>query len=354
MAEQLTAQQRAQLFALSTRQNYQMLPKETASQGATTLQFNLPKARLLSKLLVRVEGKVNVKHASQTSIKTSEYTPYKMIRRIALDLNNGFSPFVVSGEELAMYNAIDKNGDKVFEQTNYRNVVKNGTMTASSTGADNNVAFIVELPVTVNPRDPIGLILLQNDQTNVTLTVDIANGSDMFDDVSTSGYTINLSDIVVTPMLETFSIPANANAYPDLSVIKIVNGRTDSMASVGQQIIKLATGTIYRKLIFKIVDEDNNPVDDANLSDLELVFNQADSNYKISADMLRALNTKELGFELPKGCYCFDFSSGGNITNYGGTRDYIDTEKLTEFWLRFNSNVRGKVVIVSECLARLK
>ena len=355
MAEQLTAQQRAQLFAMSTRQNYQMLAKETASTGARTVQFQLPKARLLSKLMVRVDAKVKVAHASKTSIATDEYTPYKVVRRIALDLNNGFSPFVFSGEQCAMYNAIDKHGDKVYEKSNYRNVEKTGTFTAGQDGVDNNVSFIMELPVTLNGRDPIGLILLQNDQTNVTLTVDIANGVDMFDNVDTTGYTVDLHDISVVPCLETFSIPANANAYPDLSVIKLVNGRSESMASAGQQVVKLSTGTIYRKLIMQVVDEDGKPMSIENItSNIELVFNQADINYSISPDMLKAVNTRELGFELPEGMYVFDFSAGGNITNYGGTRDYIDTEKLTEFWLRFSTNKRGKVNIVSECLARLQ
>lgn len=355
MAEQLTAQQRAQLFAMSTRQNYQMLAKETAAQGATTVQFSLPKARLLSKVMVEVDATVKVKHDSKTSIEVGAFTPYKVVRRIALDLNNGFSPYVVAGEECAMYNSIDKNGDKVYTKSNYRNVVENGTFTASAEGAENKMSFMLELPVSINPRDPIGLILLQNDQTNVTLTVDIANGVDMFNDVDTTGYTVELSNISVTPCLETFSIPANANAYPDLSVIKLVNGRSDAMASTGQQVIKLATGTIYRKLIFQVVDEDGVAMSTEDItSNIELVFNQADINYSISPKMLKAINTRELGFELPEGMYVLDFSAGGNITNYGGTRDYIDTEKLTEFWLRFNTGKRGKVKIVSECLARLQ
>ena len=65
------------------------------------------------------------------------------------------------------------------------------------------------------------------------------------------------------------------------------------------------------------------------------------------------LNFTEEYFELPKGVYIFDFSSGGNITNYGGTRDYIDTEKLTEFWIRTTTTTTGSVKVVSECLARL-
>ena len=354
MAEQITAQQRAQLFAMSTRQNLQMLAKQTANTGASTLQFNLPKARLLAKTIVHFKGKVNVKHDTSPNIPTTPFTIYKAIRRISLDLNNGFSPFVCTGEELALYNMLDKNGSLMYTPGTIRGPIQSSDkFTASSTGRDNNVDFYLELPVTINPRDPIGLILLQNSETNVDLTVDTCNGIEMFDDTDTTGFTIELKNVEVSVCVETFSIPSNTNAYPDLSVIKLVNGRTDALASAGQQVIKMSTGTIYRKIILYFEKADGTPMDNADIGNIEIVFNQADVNYNISPDMLRAINTKDLGFELPKGVYIFDFSSGGNITNYGGTRDYIDTEKLTEFWIRTTTTTTGSVKVVSECLARL-
>ena len=101
MAEktELTAQQRAQLFAMQTRQNFQMLAPETANTTPATLQFTLPKARLLAGAVVRLKGKINLKHASSTSVTADIFTMVKAIRRISLDLNNGFQPFVLSGVE---------------------------------------------------------------------------------------------------------------------------------------------------------------------------------------------------------------------------------------------------------------
>ena len=175
----------------------------------------------------------------------------------------------------------------------------------------------------------------------------------MFDDTDVTGFTVELKNVEVSVCCETFSIPSNTNAYPDLSVIKLVNGRTDALASAGQQVVKMSTGTIYRKIILYFEKADGTPMTNEEIGNIEIVFNQADVNYNISPDMLRAINTKELGFELPAGVYIFDFSSGGNITNYGGTRDYIDTEKLTEFWIRTTTTKTGSVKVVSECLARL-
>lgn len=365
MATELTASQKAQLFAMSTRQNMHMLSRESVLQTPATVKFTLPKSRLLSSLVVRVKAMVRcVDTAAPTEVvDTADATEVvdlpvdelaKLIRRISLDLNNGFSPFVVSGEDLAIYNLVDVNGD-CWGNTNIdphrpRNYNYKFSF-ASNELLTQNIDLTFELPVTLNGRDPVGLILLQNDQTNVVLTVDFGTSISV---VNRDGYTIELVSADIDVVTTTYSIPANANAYPDLSVLKLVNGRSDSMPSAGQQIIKLSTGTIYRKILFKLVDENGYRMQPPDISgNFELVFNQADVNYSISADMLRTINEKTLGHALPAGVYMFDFSNAGSFTNFGGTRDYIDTANLSEFWLRFNTTERGKIEIITECLSRL-
>ena len=355
MAEQqLNATQRAQLFAMSTRQNWQMLAKETATVHPSTIQFTLPKTRLLSGITLRIYATINVKHATKTELATDIFTPYRTVRKINIDLNNGFSPFSLSGEELAMYNMIGLHPSLVTPQAENESgyTYCPTKLTATSEGWDNYIAFTFELPITLNPRDPIGLILSQNEQTVITVNIDTANGGEIFG--NPSGFTIELKSMTVEACVESFSIPANANALPDLSVLKLVNGRNDSMPTAGQQVIKLSTGTIYRKLIFRVLDENGEPVeDDFITSDISLVFNQADTNYSVSASMLRVINEKMLGFALPKGMFVFDFSNSGGFSNLGGSRDYIDSANLTEFWLRFNTTGKGKVEMVTETLSRL-
>lgn len=308
---ELTALQRAQMFAMSTRQNWHMLAKQTINNMPGTLQFNLPKARLLSGLFVSIK-------LTGGSIDD--------IRRLSLDLNNGFAPFVVSGAELQMYNHIDLNAGNFDAWATKED----------ETGVD---TYNFYMPCTTNPRDPIGLILLQNDQTNVTLNIDFGVGA---------------TKAEVKVMTETFSIPADVNAYPDLSVLKLVNGRSDSLPAIGQQRIQLTTGTIYRKIAFKLVDESGAAMKLSDLNgNIQLVFNQADINYSIDPEMLKLWNEKQLGCELPEGVFVFDFSNSGGLPNLGGTRDYIDSANLTEFWLEFNTSKKGKCVIVTETLARL-
>lgn len=349
----LTAAQRASMFAQATRQNMQMLPSASANTDLTSLQFTLPKARLLSSIMAWVEVKVKATHGSTGgNLKVPFADVHNIIRRWSLDLNNGFSPYTVGGRELYYLNAL--NGTKgYYDIMDAEDKTVNGTiaMEYNPSGAVNTIAFPVEMPVTINERDAVGLILLQNDQTNVTLTADVNNVNNVF---KADGVTFAVENITITPLVTTFSVPAMSDAFPDLSVLKLVNSRVDNYSGAGQHIVRLSTGTIYRRMVVRFTDENGTPLTvDEITSNIDIVFNQADVNYSIAPKLLRALNSKMYGYQLPDGVYSFDFTYQG-IANMGGSRDFIDTERLTEFWLRFSTSKTVKVEIVTECLARLQ
>lgn len=352
MAE-MTVQQRNALFAQATRQNLQGMSRKKITSGATTVEFQIPKARLLSKVLLEVECKFKLKHSQGTALKTDEFTPYRVLRRLSLNLNNGWQPFVIGGQELAILNAIRMNSKIVYPQhvnpTGY--CYCPDELQASQEGTSNTMRCTIELPLTLNDRDPIGIFLAQNSETNIELVVDIANENEIVQ--SKAGYTVEIEEITLQPTCESFSIPAVKEAFPDISVVKLVSSRTQSFTGNGQNIIDLVTGTIYRKLAFLVEDLDGNPFSDTDFtSNIDLIFNTADVNYSIPAQTLRHLNESQFSEATPKGVYVFDFSYNG-ISNYGGTRDYIDTERLTMFQLRFNSQKAGKIRLISENLARL-
>jgi hypothetical protein len=349
--KQLSAQQRAANFATMTRQTLQMLPSKTAQGEITTLQFELPKARLMSRIVIEVEAVANLKSANST-IPLSTYSPYAILRRISLDLNNGFSPFVISGRDAYMYNINRLNPDALFPSTtNARSLayVENG---ASAGGTDRKIKFRLELPVTLNDRDPVGLILLQNQETNVQLTIDTDNLSKAY--APAAGDVVTFKSLQITPMVETYSIPPMPEAVPDISVLKLVSSKSDTFAGNGQNILTLQTGTVYRKLALYFEDLDGNPLSDDDFQgNIELVFNQADIPYSIKPSLLAARNHSQLGYPLPKGLYVFDFSNQG-LPNFGGSRDYIDTERLTMFQVRFSTTKNGKMTSISETLSRLQ
>ena len=350
--QQLSAQQRAALFATATRQTFQTLPSQTVSGENQTVQFTLPKVRLLSKILLEVSAVATLK-STAASIAKKVMSPYQILRRISLDLNNGFSPFVIPGRDLYLYNVNRLNPQVLDATTNKKsmNYVENA---ASGAGTDAVIDFVLELPVTLNDRDPVGLVMLQSDELSVTLTIDVAQLQNAYALNGSNNDIVTFKSMSITPVVETFSIPPIKEAFPDISVLKLVDSKADTFAGNGQNIVKLNTGTIYRKLIMYFEDNNGVPFTDADFAgNLELVFNQADIPYSIKPSILSAKNTSQLGYTLPDGVYVFDFSNQG-IPNLGGTRDYIDTERLTEFWVRFSSTKAGKLTVVSEKLSRLR
>lgn len=352
-SRQLSPQQRAMLFSQGTRQTLQMLPTVSAQGESTTIQFDLPKTRLLSRILLEVEAVATLKATSGSAIAKSAFTPFDILRRVTLDLNNGFSPFMVSGRDLFLYNNVRLNPDVLLPGTNKRGMtyVENA---ASAAGVDAKIKFTLPLPVVLNERDPQGLVLLQNPETQVQLTIDIDKLEKAYKPNASNGETVTFKSLKITPMVETFTIPPTPDAFPDISILKLVHAKANTFAGNGQNNIALTTGTLYRKLILFFEDENGAPLKDEDFTgNLELVFNQADSPINIKPSVLSALNHSQLGYPLPDGVYVFDFSYQG-IPNLGGSRDYIDTERLTEFWLRFTTTKGGKVTAINETLSRLQ
>lgn len=349
----LTAQQRAALFMTATRQTIQALPAEIVKSENSTVQFLLPKARLLSKIYLEVDAIVTVKATAGESVAIDPMSPYKVLRRISLDLNNGFMPFIIPGRDLFLYNLDRLNPDVLLPQASLKGV-NYVEKAASAAGVDNHIKFTVELPVTLNDRDPVGLVMLQNINTSVMLTVDVATMANAYALNAANGETATFKSMTITPVLETYTIPPSQDAVPDVSVLKLVSSKTDQFAGSGQNIVKLQVGTIYRKLFLYFANTDGTPIKDADFNgNLELVFNQADIPYAVKPSILSARNASQLGYTLPEGCYLFDFSFQG-IPNLGGSRDYVDTENLTEFWLRFNTTNAGTVTSIAETLSRLQ
>lgn len=337
-------------FAMATRQNWQMLPAISGELNST-ISFNLPKVRYLSKVRLLVEAVITATHASATTYTPAPFAPFSLLRKVSMDINNGFSPFKLSGKELYLYSLIRNNAGVYDVKNSGRGRVVQG-VAAGPGGVANTVRFVADLPVNVNDRDPIGMILLQNEETVVTVTVDFADLDGLAP--ATSGYTFDVSNIKVTPMVETFSLPVARDAQPDISVLKLVHSTTQTISGSGVQTLALPVGNTYRKLALYIEDDSGVGVADADIAgNFELVLNQADIPYNIKPSVLAAINQEQFDTILPQGLYVFDFSYQG-LSGYGGSRDFIDTERLTEFWFRFNASAAGKITAIYETLSRLR
>ena len=314
MAEKLTAQQRAMLFGAATRQHFQMLGMQECTGGAQTLSFRVPKARILQGVRLMVEGKFTVEGETY---QPRTLDVYRVLRRLSIDFNNGFTPVVASGEEIALNNMLYPNPEIIVPDADGKTLA---TCPAEWTAGEHDFSFVLDVPLTINYRDPVGLVLAQNQETSIDIICDIANGADMVH--NKTGVTLSLGNVKITPMCITYSIPSDARAFPDMSVLKILDSRNE-VFTAGQSYIKLATGMIYRKLILKFEDSEGDVLSPEDItSNIELILNTADIPYSISPKMLRATDLMQSGIAYPDGCYYFSFDFQG-INGYGGLTEKV-------------------------------
>ncbi len=342
--------ERAQLFAQMTRQHWQT-DGAIAGAASGTTKFRLNKVRLTNRVRVEIAFDLTVTHASETVYVPAAFAPFTAIRRVAVDMNNGFNPFIVSGKELAMYSFMNDYSSVLDPATSGRGKVVQ-PLIASSGGTVNKVRFLMDLPLSLNDRDPVSLIVTQNQQTNVDVTIDFDAATALLG--VTTGMTVTMTNITVTPMQETFSVPPVPEARPDIGILKLVQSTNESLSGSGVKTIKLPTGMTYRKIAWFVEDASGDGFDDSDFTgNFEIVLNQSDNPYVIKPSILAAINHEQFRNVLPAGMYAMDFSYQG-ISNYGGLRDYVDTEQLTEFWLRFNAPAAGNIYFVYETLAKLQ
>jgi len=346
MDNKITPQQKMMLFKQATMRHWQEIGTAAGAEGGQ-VQFVLPKSRLLSKLKLRVKLTLTATHAANTSYTAHEDAPFSFLRRVELQMNNQVSPFNVSGKGLVPYEYSVNGAEAMKVQSSGRYPVVMPVV-ASAGGTANAVSMTLDLPVVTNDQELIGLILLQNDQTQAVVNITLGTLADLAP--ASAGYTFAVTNIVVSLMAETFSIPAIADAFPDISVAKMVSEISQTVVA-GENLIKLPTGLIYRKIALQLYNDTPVRLADSNItSNIELIVNQADFPVRITPYTLADENTKLLEAPLPGGTYLFDFSNAGKT----GSRDYIDTERVTEFWIKFSSDTAGSVRVVYETLSRLK
>ena len=344
---QLTPAQRAYYFAQYTRQNFQTLPTQSFTGEGQRIQFILPKARYLACTYLEVEAVCKL--TGSGTVKVSDY-PGAIFNRVSLDLNNGFMPFVLSGRDLNIYDKIRMYPDVAAPLANSRAAINIGN-SISSSGVNNTIKIILPMQNVLSEKDAIGLIMLQNDSTQIVLTLDLDKLANAYK--LTVGQTCEFVSCKVTPFTQTFTMPTPEQARPDISTLKLLSSKYETFVANSQTVVKQPIGTIYRKMILFFKDESGNPLTAADFQgNIELVFNQADTPISIKPSHIEYLNQHYYGAPLPDGVFVLDFACVP-LPNLATSRDLVDSERLTELWVRFTPTKAGKVTAINETISRL-
>ena len=294
-------------FNGSTRRKVNQLASLTKATGASTIsQFTIPKVGYIGRIWLSIRGTVAGTLTSPNPLGFAS-----IIRNINLQINSGLQSFSISG---AGYHYLLRPflevGQDPVPQSNARSAV-----TAAAFNLD------MMIPVMLNFRDPIGLLLAQSESTAMTVTITWES-----DTTVATGATVNAT---VKPYVEFFTVPSQGPAQPPRNMVhQILEDQIAGVASGAPYPYTLPRGGLYLGLFLGygmgVAGADS-------ISTLQL--RAAQSDYIQSTDMdYLDLVCNATGFARQRlaGTYPIDLAGTSGLGVYDLMRDTLDTSRLTD------------------------
>lgn len=209
------------MFEQSTRRK--LLPLSSAAKGTTNpLVWEIPKTGLLAGIYLSITGSISGTLSAPNALGKAS-----IVRTVKLVANSGIDLINLTG---AMYHYLLRNNID-----DYRDPVPGSdARSAVATGAFDVSMF---LPIAYNAREAIGLIMLQNEQTQLTLSVEFET-----DSVVATGATVTAT---VVPYIELFTVPVNPKDWPSLTTVQQIVGDSRVVAGAGDVSYRWPRGNTY-------------------------------------------------------------------------------------------------------------
>ena len=292
-------------FVANTRRKIVQLPTQTRPVGGGTTAINLPKTGLLASIYLAIRGTV-----AGTLTVPSPLGMSSIISRIRLTLNSGIDVYNTSGAgyHYLLREVLESEYGDVSGQSNARSAV---------TAAAFNLDMVI--PVAINMRDPLGLILLQNEQTLLTLNIDWAADSGI-----ATGATVVSTAI---PYIELFTVPVDPADYPPLNIIHQILEDQQAISGAQDWVYNWPRGNTYLQVLHGIgIGAAGTDL----FTKAQIRVNQSD--YLQSTDIpFLDLEFRRLRMRVrPAGGIYFDLLGTSGLGNYGLTRDVFNSSLVTD------------------------
>jgi hypothetical protein len=236
-----------------------------------------------------------------------------IIRRVTLRLNSGSVIWSMTGPNYHyLYRpTIDSGYIDVLGHTN-------ATAAVTATGA----ILDMIIPLMVNERDPIGLLLLQNRQT--TLSLDVEWEADT--NVTATG---TFAGFAVSPQLLVFSVPPDPRSLPPLRWLHVVTDESLVQGGAGDVTYNVPRGNTYEMVIHGAGLAAAGGAD--SWSRAVMRVNQTSYIFDFTPNMMDVFYRRQFGRARNPGAIYFDFITTSGLGKYGTTRDLYDSNRTTDF-----------------------
>lgn len=289
----------------------QIIKMAAISKGASDpLVFRIPKSGILARIYLAITGSV-----AGTLSAPNAFGMASIVSLVDLTVNGNTHIFTLTGPQYhyLVRDYIEDYTDPAFGTT-ARNAVTATTFDVS-----------MVLPVAMNERDELGLLMLQNEQTEVVLNVKFEA-----DATVATGATVTAT---VQPFLEVFTVPADPKDWPQLNVLHTLLGETRPIAATGTAEYILPRGNTYLQLLmgYGIAQSGADKFDN-----IQLKAAQAQTLEEWTPKGLDMQFWKDHGRARLPGAAVLDWVGSNGLGMMGGARDAIHSDKISDLKVQMN------------------
>lgn len=317
-------------FIANTRRKTIQLPAMTKPTGGGITTLALPKTGLLSRVYLAIRGSQAVANPTPNA-----FGKCSIINRCRLGINSGIDIFSTSGPgyHWLLRDQLESEYVDPLADTDARSATAIATF---------NVDMV--LPVALNMRDPIGMIMLQNEATLATLEI-----------TWEADTTVGGAGAVVTgtcvPYLEIFTVPTDPNDWPPLDVIHQILEDSQAISAAGAFTYNWPRGNTYLSIGH---GSGMGPGGADNFTNYDLRLNQSDHLQNTDTIFLDREFYYQRGRARPAGVILLDFMSSSGLGNYGLTRDLVNSALITDIASVITASAAGTLTTVRRQLVVLR
>jgi hypothetical protein len=311
----------------------QLSSKAMTNTAGGTLSWEIPKTGILAGMYLDIRLSLT---GTPSATSLNAYGLAAAISRVRLIANAGINLIDVSGVgyHYGMRDFIEHNVDPSAASVG---------RDAITSGALKNLSMY--FPVALNSRDPLGLIMLQNEDTQLRLEVEVPATSVLNNDFSAI-------TVTVVPMLDIFTVPLDKKDWPNFDFAHTWNEEQAIVAAAGTITYNWPRGNIYASVVH-LLGVGATGADD--WTDCSLRVNQSEYLYNQVIPGLMDLEFYRFhGRARELGMIAFDFLSQSGLGNYGSGRDLLDSRQLTDISSVLTASTANTLFTVKRQLVPLR
>jgi hypothetical protein len=316
-------------FVANTRRKIIVLPDQIKPTGGGTSAINFPKTGMLAAIHIAIRGSIAGTLTVPNALGMSS-----IINRLRVTLNSGIDVVNISGAGMhyLLREVVGPEYIDPYGQSNARSAV-----TAAAFNLD------LHVPIAINDRDPVGLIMLQNEQTLLTLSIDWAS-----DTTVATGATVTAT---ATPYVEVFTVPVDPQDYPPLNILHQILEDQQQVSGAGDYTYNWPRGNTYLQILHGM---GIGAAGTDNFSKFAVRVNQSDYLQQTDVKYLDLEFRRLRGRARPAGGIFIDLLATSGLGNFGLTRDVFNSALVTDLASVITASAAGTLFTVRRQLVVLQ